>query len=322
MRATTLDQSTGPFHVGDEVLEQVEQSPSDRTCREIAVSSAIAPRVAVGVDDLPVAEELPRRVRRADLGLAAVGEQHEAVRDEQLRDRVAVVGEVRRRRPTLTGSFGSLNSISTSGTPLTNSATSRRRLCRLPLTHICCTASRSLFAESLQVEVAQRLDALVAVVVGPLGPVTVAEQVVDLAVGADPVHHRTVLGERLDRLVDRGVWYVHRVEFAHREAQPMGKHHVVLGVTTERALGAESLLEGIDASPTELRRAAPCWAPRRSEPLAPSAPSRHRLLKHRVEVERRDVDLPGHQLRQQKVRATSPTTMTRIAASSSAHAAA
>ena len=82
---------------------------------------------AVGVDHLPVAEELPRRVRRADLRLGPIRQDHEPVRDEQLRDRVAVVGQVLVVSAARTGRFGSLNSISTSGMPLTNSTVSARR---------------------------------------------------------------------------------------------------------------------------------------------------------------------------------------------------
>ena len=88
-----LDQTARPFQVGDEVLEQVEQCCWLAGAAQSGLQSDLAAG-AVGVDDLPVAEELPRRVCRPDLRLASVGQNHEAVGHEQLGDRVAIVGEV------------------------------------------------------------------------------------------------------------------------------------------------------------------------------------------------------------------------------------
>ena len=91
--ARTLTQAARPLEVGDEVLDEVEQArrlaePADRGLERDDAGLGLI------VDPLPVAEPLPRRERRADLRLRAVRQDHERVRREQLRDRVAVVGEV------------------------------------------------------------------------------------------------------------------------------------------------------------------------------------------------------------------------------------
>ena len=88
-----LDQATGTLHVSNEVLQQVQQH---RRVAGAAQRRLQCDRTAgaVGVDDLPVVEEFEGRVRGADLGHGTVGEHHEAVRDEQLRDGVAVVRQI------------------------------------------------------------------------------------------------------------------------------------------------------------------------------------------------------------------------------------
>ena len=88
-----LDEPTGQVLERDEVLDQVEEAllgahaPDHRLQRDRAF-------LALGVDLLPLREELPARRDGPDLGLRAVGEDEESVRDEQVRDGVAVVAEV------------------------------------------------------------------------------------------------------------------------------------------------------------------------------------------------------------------------------------
>ena len=64
-----LDQPARALHVGDEVLDQVEQPVAGSQVPRMRGLQRDHAAGAVGVDDLPVAEELPRRVRRPDLGL-------------------------------------------------------------------------------------------------------------------------------------------------------------------------------------------------------------------------------------------------------------
>ena len=85
-----LDEPAGQLLEGDEVLDDVEQpllgahAPDDRLQRD-------RPLLALGVDLLPLREELPTRGDGPDLRLRAVGEDEEPIRDEQVRDGVAVV---------------------------------------------------------------------------------------------------------------------------------------------------------------------------------------------------------------------------------------
>ena len=136
--------------------------------------------------------------------------------------------------------------------------------------------------------------------VGPLGPVAVAQQVVDLAVGAHPVHDRAVLGDRLERLVGSSVGHVCGFSLRIAIAQPVGEHDVVLRVTAERARRPERLVNA-STSPAELREQLHAGLLDVADLRYRPAASRHRLLDQRIEIERRHVDLPGHQLRQQQV---------------------
>ena len=85
-----LDEAARLLAVGDEALDEIEQArrlarPPDR---RLELDAAARP---LGVDPLPLPELLPRSERRADPRLRAVREDHERVRPEELRDRVAVV---------------------------------------------------------------------------------------------------------------------------------------------------------------------------------------------------------------------------------------
>ena len=88
-----LDQSAWTVLEGDEVLDQVEHTllrahaPDHRLQRDDAF-------LALGVDLLPLREELPARRDRPHLRLSAIREDDEAVGSEDSRDRVAVVAEV------------------------------------------------------------------------------------------------------------------------------------------------------------------------------------------------------------------------------------
>src|SRR5690606_31653762 len=61
-----LDQTAGTLQIGDEALEQVEQDRRVAGAAQRGLQRDHATG-AGGVDDLPVAEELPRRVRRPNL---------------------------------------------------------------------------------------------------------------------------------------------------------------------------------------------------------------------------------------------------------------
>ncbi len=245
-----LDQPTGALHERHEVLEQVEQHPRFAGAAQRGLQLDPAP-LAGGVDDLPVAEELPRRVRRPDSRLAAVGQQHQAVGDEQLRDRVAVVGEV-----VVVGRLdrlvGLLELHQHQRHPVDEQRDVQPAAVQVALHPHLLHGQQVVVGGVAQIEVAQRLDALVTLLVGPLGPVSVSQQVVDLTVGADPVHDRAVLGDRLDRLVDDQVRNVGGVELAHREPEPMREYDVVLAVAAQGALRAQGLVERVDRSPAEL----------------------------------------------------------------------
>ena len=88
-----LDEATGQVLEGHEVLDDVEQAllgahaPDDRLQRHRSF-------LTFGVDLLPLGEELPARGDGPDLGLRAVGQDQEPVRDEEVRDGVAVVAQV------------------------------------------------------------------------------------------------------------------------------------------------------------------------------------------------------------------------------------
>ena len=88
-----LHQPTGSLHVGHEVLDQVEEPIVGAGPPDGCLKGDHAPS-AVGVDDLPVPEEAPGGVGGPDLGLRAVGEDHEPVGPEELRDGVVVVAQV------------------------------------------------------------------------------------------------------------------------------------------------------------------------------------------------------------------------------------
>ena len=89
-----LHQAAGSLGVGDEVLDQVEQpvplagAPQRRLQRHHTL-------LALRVDLLPLREVTPRSERRTDEGVGAVGQDYERVEPEQMRDRVAVVPQVR-----------------------------------------------------------------------------------------------------------------------------------------------------------------------------------------------------------------------------------
>lgn len=126
MRAgNRLGEPARPLQVGDEVLEDVEQVAGSHVPAERGFQRDRS-SLAHGIDHQPVAEK-SHGVRGADLRLAAVRDEDEAVGNEELRDGVLVVMTLS-SKPFLTSSFGSLNSMSTSGIPLDERATSRRRL--------------------------------------------------------------------------------------------------------------------------------------------------------------------------------------------------
>src|SRR6476660_3606252 len=66
-----LNQPAGAFEIGDEVLKKVQQRPRVAGATQRALHRNLAPG-ARSVDDIPIAKNLPRRVRRADLRLAAI----------------------------------------------------------------------------------------------------------------------------------------------------------------------------------------------------------------------------------------------------------
>ena len=88
-----LDEPTRQLLEDGEVADDVEEAlrrahaADDRLDRDAAF-------LALGVDLLPFEEVLPGRGDGADLRLGTVREDDEPVRDEDVRDRVAVVGEV------------------------------------------------------------------------------------------------------------------------------------------------------------------------------------------------------------------------------------
>ncbi len=89
-----LDQPTGALDVGDEVLDQVEQPVVGRRCPGCAVSSATTPRVPSASMTFQSPKNSHGAYVEPTLASDPFETDHEPVRDEQLRDRVAVVGEV------------------------------------------------------------------------------------------------------------------------------------------------------------------------------------------------------------------------------------
>ena len=90
-----LDQTAAFFDERRVVLDDVEKAAtgSDRVEGDREGQFAF---FVFGVDLAPLAEVPPRGVGGTDLGFRAVGQQHQAVEPEQLRDRCPVVGDVDR----------------------------------------------------------------------------------------------------------------------------------------------------------------------------------------------------------------------------------
>ena len=244
-----LDRPARPFHVGDEVLDQVEQLVLRARPPDGGLEGDDAP-VAVGVDDLPVAEELPRRERRADLGLGPVRQQHEPVGHEQRGDDVAVVAEVvvvgvldrDVRRLELEqhqrDAVDVEDRVGPTVVELAGDADLRRRQ---PL----------VLVGMAEVDEPDGVVLVVAVVVAPRRPVAVTQQVVDGLVGPHPIHLRPVLDELGQRLLPHQLRH-RRIEVPDRIPEPMDEHDIGGRVPPQRPRRPERLLRRADDRPPEL----------------------------------------------------------------------
>jgi hypothetical protein len=196
-----LDQSARPLEVGDEVLDRVEEALRLAQTADSRLERDDARLLLVG-DLLPVAEPLPRRERRPDLRLRTRREDDKAIGREQLRDRVAIVGEVlvvgllRRLVRCLELQQHERDAVDEADDvrpPRVQRAgdpelRDRKEVVRQRIAPI---------------DEADGLGLPPALVVGERDLRAIAQQLPDGLACADPIHRRAVEHELLDRLVER-----------------------------------------------------------------------------------------------------------------------
>ena len=246
-----LHQAARTLGVGDEVLDQVEQS----------VSLAGAPQrrlqrhhtlLALGVDLLPLREVTPRSERRTDYGVAAVGQEDERVEPEQVRDRVAVVPQVCVVR---------VANVPVRGLELDEhqrDAVDEQHHISPTLVHVVrdpeLRHSQPIVRISLvPVNEPHHDRPTLTVIASHLDPRPDPEQVVDLAIRPNPIHRRPILNQLLSGLLQRHLGKP-RIQSAQRIAKPMTEHRLRLRITAQRACRPQDLVEGRCHLPTQLRQ--------------------------------------------------------------------
>ena len=248
-----LDEPTGQVLEDDEVLDQVEQAflgahaPDDRLQRDRSF-------LALGVDLLPLREELPARRDGPHLGLRAVGEDDEAVRGEQVRDGVAVVAEVVvvgvlqvavRRLQLDEHERDAVDEADQVGAPVVQVGVNPelRDEQEVVVLRVLPVDDGELLRQRRPIRLTDgHLD-------------TVAHQRVDLLVRAGVVHGRARLRDLGDRLLDRLAGHA-GIESLDRGAQAADQEDLRLVVAAERSIRSERLVVRVDASASQAPRTA------------------------------------------------------------------
>ena len=200
LRGDQLDETAGPLLEDDEVFEDVEQAAGLAHAAQHGFEGDDAV-LALAVDLLPVEEMLPLGGDGAGAGLAAVGEDDEAVGIEDVADSVAVVGQVviigvldagRRNLEFEQDDRQAVDKADDVGPAQVHVAADPDLL----------SGQKIVIVRIVPIDGSGNVGNDRAVVLADLDRDAVADECVDIGVGANRVHGRTVAGDLLDGCID------------------------------------------------------------------------------------------------------------------------